>query len=169
LRNVLISTLTRNTDTLFMHYRHTQIGYVMIVCGAIAVFIALEIFYRKATAMAMLGGLAAIFIMMGLFATLTVEIRDGFLKFRFGLGLIRKKLKIAEIESCEIVKNPWYYGWGIHATGKGWVYNVSGFDAVEMFMSDGRRLRLGSDEAELLRKAILTAKMENPKNQKQIP
>jgi hypothetical protein len=143
-----------------MHYKHTQIGYVMIVCGAIALFFALELFYRKASATALLGGMATIFIIMGLFAALTVEIRDGFLKFRFGLGLIRKKLKISAIESCTIVKNPWYYGWGIHATGKGWVYNVSGFDAVEIFMSDGRRLRIGTDEPELLRKAILTAQME---------
>ena len=140
----------------------------MIVCGAVALFIALEVFYRKASATSMLGGLAAIFIIMGLFATLMVEIRDGFLKFRFGLGLIRKKLKIAEIESCEIVRNPWYYGWGIHATRKGWVYNVSGFEAVEIFMSDGRRLRIGTDEPELLRKAILTAKMETHKKSKNI-
>lgn len=143
-----------------MPYKHTQIGYFMILCGALALVIALEVFYRKATLTTMLGGLAAIFMIMSLFATLTVEIRDGFLKFRFGLGLIRKRLKIAEIESCEIVRNPWYYGWGIHATGKGWVYNVSGFDAVEIFMKDGRRLRIGTDEPELLRKAILTARME---------
>ena len=139
----------------------------MIVCGAIALFIALEVFYRKASASSMLGGLAVIFLIMSLFATLTVEIRDGFLRFRFGLGLIRKKLKIAEIESCEVVRNPWYYGWGIHATGKGWVYNVSGFEAVEIFLSDGRRLRIGTDEPELLRKAILTAKMEDRKSIKQ--
>ena len=149
-----------------MPYKHTQIGYFMIVCGAIALVIALEIFFRKATVTSMLGGLAAIFVIIGLFATLTVEIRDGLLRFRFGLGLIRKKLKIAEIESCEVVRNPWYYGWGIHATGKGWVYNVSGFEAVEIFMSDGRRLRIGTDEPDLLRKAILTAKMETRKGQR---
>jgi hypothetical protein len=149
-----------------MHYKHTQIGYFMIVCGAIALVIALEVFFRKATVTSMLGGLAAIFVIIGLFATLTVEIRDGLLRFRFGLGLIRKKLKIAEIESCEVVRNPWYYGWGIHATKKGWVYNVSGFEAVEIFMSDGRRLRIGTDEPELLRKAILTAKMEARETQR---
>jgi hypothetical protein len=149
-----------------MHYKHTQIGYFMIVCGAIALVIALEVFFRKATLTSMLGGLAAIFVIIGLFATLTVEIRDGLLRFRFGLGLIRKKLKIAEIESCEVVRNPWYYGWGIHATGKGWIYNVSGFEAVEIFMSDGRRLRIGTDEPDLLRKAILTAKMETRKGQR---
>jgi hypothetical protein len=138
----------------------------MIVCGAIALVIALEVFFRKATVTSMLGGLAAIFVIIGLFATLTVEIRDGLLRFRFGLGLIRKKLKIAEIESCEVVRNPWYYGWGIHATGKGWIYNVSGFEAVEIFMSDGRRLRIGTDEPDLLRKAILTAKMEARRTQR---
>lgn len=38
--------------------------------------------------MAMFGGMATI---MGLFAALNAEVRDGFLKFRFGFGLIRKK------------------------------------------------------------------------------
>jgi hypothetical protein len=149
-----------------MPYKHTQIGYFMIVCGAVALVIALEVFYRRASMATMIGGLATIFAIVGLFATLTVEIRDGLLKFHFGLGLIRKKLQVAEIETCEVVRNPWYYGWGIHATGKGWVYNVSGFDAVEIFMSDGRRLRIGTDEPDLLRMAVLTAKMETKKKQR---
>lgn len=144
-----------------MDYKHTQIGYVMIVCGIAALFAALELSFRKMSGLALLGGMGTIFVIVGLFATLTVEVRGGFLKFRFGPGLIRKTLKIAEIESCEIVRNPWYYGWGIHATSKGWIYNVSGFEAVEIFMSDGRRLRLGTDEPELLRKVILEAQ-KNP-------
>ncbi len=129
----------------------------MIGCGAVAFFIALEFFFRKTSGFSVLGGLAAIFLIVGLFATLTVEVRDGLLKFHFGPGLIRKTLKISEIESCEIVRNPWYYGWGIHATSKGWIYNVSGFEALEIFMKDGRRLRIGTDEPEILRKVIVEA------------
>ena len=138
-----------------MEYKHTQIGYVILFLGAAAFFIALEMFFRKASGVSLLIGLTAILLMVGLFGTLTVEIRDGLLKFRFGLGLIRKNLKIEAIETCEIVKNPWYYGWGIHATSKGWIYNVSGFQAVEIFMNDGRRLRLGTDEPEILRRVII--------------
>jgi len=140
-----------------MDYKHTQIGYVILSFGAMALFIALEMFFRKANGASLLIGLAAILLMMGLFGTLTVEIRNGLLKFRFGPGLIRKTLKIAAIESCAIVRNPWYYGWGIHATSKGWIYNVSGFQAVEIFMNDGRRLRLGTDEPEILRRVIIEA------------
>jgi hypothetical protein len=153
-------------ELISMKYKHTQIGYVILFCGAAAFFIALEVFFRKASGVSLLVGLAAILLIMGLFATLTVEIRDGWLKFGFGLGLIRKTLRIADIESCEIVRNPWYYGWGIHATSKGWIYNVSGFQAVEIFVNDGRRLRLGTDEPELLRKAILTAQMETRQDEK---
>jgi hypothetical protein len=140
-----------------MEYKHTQIGYVTLSLGAAAFFIALELFFRKASGVSLLIGLTAILLMVGLFGTLTVEIRDGLLKFRFGLGLIRKNLKIGAIETCEIVKNPWFYGWGIHATSKGWIYNVSGFQAVEIFMKDGRRLRIGTDEPEILRRVIIEA------------
>jgi hypothetical protein len=52
------------------------------------------------------------------------------------------------------VTNPWYYGWGIRWTPKGPLYNVSGFEAVEIRMLSGKSFRIGTDEPDLLRQAI---------------
>jgi hypothetical protein len=35
-----------------------------------------------------------------------------------------------------------------------WIYNVSGFDAVELRMTDGRMYRIGTDEPHELEAAI---------------
>ena len=35
-----------------------------------------------------------------------------------------------------------------------WIYNVSGFDAVEIMTRKGKRIRIGSDEAGKLEEAI---------------
>jgi hypothetical protein len=35
-------------------------------------------------------------------------------------------------------------------TGNGWLYNVSGWEAVEVRFKNGKRFRLGSDEAKKL-------------------
>jgi hypothetical protein len=37
-------------------------------------------------------------------------------------------------------------GWGIRITTRGMLYNVSGRDAVEIRLDDGRRFRLGTDD-----------------------
>jgi hypothetical protein len=49
------------------------------------------------------------------------------------------------------------YGWGIHYYGKGWLYNVAGLDAVEIRLTSGRRLRIGTDEPEVPCEAISRA------------
>jgi len=54
----------------------------------------------------------------------------------------------------QIVRNPWYYGSGIHLTPYGWLYNISGFDTVQITMSGGKSFKIGTDEPVGLEKAI---------------
>jgi hypothetical protein len=100
-------------------------------------------------------------IMMGiaalLFYSLTVEIDATHLIFRFGIGLIRKRIPLAEIVEVRPVRNSWLYGWGIHRTPHGWLYNVSGWEAVEITLTSGKHLRLGTDEPQRLMQVLLAA------------
>lgn len=89
-----------------------------------------------------------------LFSSLTVCIEEGWLKWSFGPGLIRKKVPLADIESAEPVRNSWSCGWGIHYTPGGWLYNVSGMEAVRIVIKNGKRFRLGTDEPRELAEAI---------------
>jgi hypothetical protein len=43
---------------------------------------------------------------------------------------------------------------GIHLTPCGWLYNVSGFDAVAITLRDGRKFALGTDDPHGLVAAI---------------
>ena len=82
-----------------------------------------------------------------LFCRLTVEVNDAFVAIRFGPGVIRKKWRLAEIDSCTPVRNRWWHGWGIHWIGRHtWLFNVSGWDAVELRVKDGKIIRIGTDE-----------------------
>jgi hypothetical protein len=65
---------------------------------------------------------------------------------RFGIGVIRKKFPVTGIETAGVVRNPWYYGWGIRKTPEGWLYNVSGLLAVELRMKSGEKYRIGTDD-----------------------
>ena len=137
-------------------YRHTQIGWVMLVSlGGAMLFLA-------ALAARMTGHpvfmarvvLAILLVSLLLFANLTVIVDDESIHLRFGIGLIRKTFQLADVKSAQPVRNSWLYGWGIHYGPGGWLYNVSGFGAVELQMRNGSHCRIGTDEPEKLCEAI---------------
>ena len=139
-----------------MHeYQHTQSG-TLILC-------------TLGSAAVITGGIAAFFSLIPgwvmlplvvcayLFSSLTVKVSREQVTLRFGPGLIKKSFAVIDICNVEIVRNHWYYGWGIKLTPHGWLYNVSGFEAVEIQLQNRRKYRIGTDEPRELHAAIQTA------------
>jgi hypothetical protein len=100
------------------------------------------------------------------YATLTVEVDAQRIRARFGIGLIRKSIDLADIVRCDVVRTPSWWGWGMHWTPSGWLYNVSGRAAVRLQMSTERPVMLGSDEAERLKAAIDARLVQRKPNEK---
>lgn len=98
--------------------------------------------------------LAILVVGLALFHNLTVAVSTEWVTWRFGLGLIHKRIAIGRIQRARIIKTRWYHGWGIHHTGRGWLYNVSGFDAIELHLQDGQIVQIGTDEPQQLLRAI---------------
>lgn len=135
-------------------YRHTQTGYLVLVAvggGALcaAAVMALTGFHWLPLSVALL-----LWVCLVLFSSLTVTVDAEKIVARFGPGVIRKTFLLSDVESCEAVRNQWYWGWGIRWIVHGWLYNVSGLSAVELRMKSGRRNRIGTDEPGELQKAI---------------
>jgi hypothetical protein len=84
------------------------------------------------------------------FNSLTVEITSDELRWRFGPGIIAKRVALAEIVSARSVQTNFLEGWGIHLSRFGWLYNVSGHGAVAIVLRNGRKFALGTDEPEVL-------------------
>ena len=139
---------------MIQRYQHTQIGYLVIVALSIPLLCTVYLLTIYGFNWIAFAVLIILGVSLALFATLTVEIAQDVLEVRFGPGLIRKSLLLKDIESCQVVENPWYYGWGIRLTPHGWLYNVSGSRAVELKMKSGRKYRIGTDDAEGLGQAV---------------
>lgn len=147
-------------------YKHTQIGYLMLmVTLAVLVLFAWVQNTTRAEPPSVDSGpnfaisaiMALILFMLASFTTLTVSIDDSLLRIKFGLGIFRKKFLLEDIVSVKPVKNHWYYGWGI----RGWlwprkmlIYNVSGFEAAEITLKNGKIYRIGTDAQDDLVAAI---------------
>ncbi|HTL79849.1 MAG TPA: hypothetical protein VL136_10625 [Candidatus Babeliales bacterium] len=133
-------------------YEHTQFGHV-IIWSLLAIILVASggLIGHRATPVIVS---TILLVCLVLFYRLKISIEDDTLSASFGLGVIRKKVRLAEIASCEPIRIRWWYGWGIHLTPRGWLYNVSGFDAVAITLHDGKKLALGTDDPNGLATAI---------------
>jgi len=103
--------------------------------------------------------MVSILFILASFTSLTTSIDKNCLQIKFGYGIFKKKFLLSEIVVVKQVKNHWYYGWGIRLwlLPKMWIYNVSGFDAVEIIMKNGKVYRIGTDSPGGLETAIKQA------------
>jgi hypothetical protein len=143
-------------------YRHTQIGWTLIVLVVAVVVAELTIVAFSAPqgtlAVALSGALVAVVaVMLALFSTLTVAVDDRALRLWFGLGSLRRDVMLADVTSARKVRNHWYAGWGVRIIPRGRLYNVGGLDAVELQMDNGRVVRVGTDQPDALLAAIKAA------------
>ncbi len=143
-------------------YRHTQrsavalfllsvaavlpIGFLVIGVGS-----PMPVGARITLLVASLAMLVSAFV----FSSLTIAIRDGQLSWWFGPGVVKKTVPLSTIVSAEPTTTSLLAGWGIHLTMRGWLYNVSGRQAVLVTQEDGKRFLLGTDEPDSLAQAIL--------------
>jgi hypothetical protein len=144
------------------HYRHTQVGWVMLGSAAALVGLGWVVLPAPAPVAARLPLFLIAALLALVFGTLTVEVEHEAIRLRFGIGLIRKTISLREVQACREVRNPFYVGWGIRLTPMGVIWNVSGFDAVELARPEGKRFRIGTDEPTALAAAITTAKGSFP-------
>lgn len=142
-------------------YYHTQpnfaggnkITYLLVALTLIGfaaiVFAPLPLYMRPLILV-----LAILALVNAAFSSLTVAISQEKLEFWFGVGIWHKRHHLYDIAACAVVKNSWWNGWGIRWTPHGWLYNVAGSDAVEILFTNGKKIRIGTDEPQRLADAI---------------
>ena len=133
-------------------YQHTQPGPFItgVMLLMFVIMLLLGLFVQRPFLIT-----APLLLLVGwLFHSLTIEIAGNELRWRFGPGLISKRVPLSEIAKVKIVRTKFFDGWGIHLGRFGWLYNVSGYDAVAITLRSGKQFALGSDEPEALAEAI---------------
>jgi ABC-type polysaccharide/polyol phosphate export permease len=107
-----------------IHYRHTQVSWPAVVPLATVMLVLGGLFTWVQLVGPLLLVVGVTTVILLLFGTMTVVVDD--------------------------TSNPWYYGWGIHFIPGGVLYNASGLSAIELQLTNGRVVRIGTDEPEAL-------------------
>jgi len=134
--------------------KYTQIGtfsILVMVPFFILSLLMIVLFGLKEPILLLTLGFVALTLLTCLliFYKLTIIIDDTYVTFKLGIGIIQGKYNVAEIESCKSVRNDPLSGVGIRIIRDGWLYNVTGFGAIELtFKNGGRKVRIGTDKAD---------------------
>lgn len=141
-----------------MDYRHTQFGPPFLRFGVLAFLIGIGVISAVAGSWPGVAVVAVTGLIVGaamfVFSRFTVEATDEALIASFGWGWPRRVLRWDEASAVRIVRNSWWYGFGIRWFPGGTLWNVWGLDAVEFDLVKGSKLRIGTDEPERLLAAL---------------
>lgn len=158
LSRVGVMANTRNTS--ISEYKEFTFGW-LIFAFIIPIHAVLTYFYLNSPGVNGMGFneylvVTFVFILVCiLFYGLTTKINSEAIIVSFGVGLIRKKIKLDRIRSVKTVRSPWYYGWGLRIIPGGMLYNISGFEGVELTFHDTNRImRIGTKDSLRLKNEI---------------
>ena len=162
----LASVFEVDADTLvwrdggYQAYKHKQWGTVTFLSIAVLAATILAINdWLQVLPPPVLGVLFGVLTIVAIiFSSMTIEVNESEVSWFFGPGIFKKQISLEEIGNCRKVKNPIWMGFGIHAFGTGWIYNVSGLLGIEIELKGGSFIRLGTNQPNYLVQAIVDAK-----------
>ncbi len=137
-----------------MDYDHTQTSPLFLLLAAIGIgfFVGGSQADGQKLSLALFSIGAVWFLLALSFRQLICRDEGDHLRISFGpLPIFRRKLLYARLEKVEVSRSRLLDGWGIHlCTRGGWVWNLWGFDCVDIDFTGGKKLRLGTDDPESL-------------------
>ena len=142
-----------------VHYQHRQRSRPVVVsCIAMTAILIAPLLYpsgRQAPFAAILvAALALELVAHYLLFSLTVEVSAHELSWYFGPGVWRRRVARSSIAHVARVRLPWWYGIGVKYTPRAWVYLVAPGAGVEVALTNGEAVRIGTDDAEGLLTAL---------------
>jgi hypothetical protein len=132
------------------HVQYAPLYWLMLAPAFFLMWAAIVLANSNEEALALL----AVSALIGLVAYSMHHMRvydDGdALVLRYGpIPLFRKRTLYGRIAAVERDRSNVLDGWGIHwVPGRGWTYNLWGFDCVRLTLTNGRTVRIGTDDPE---------------------
>jgi hypothetical protein len=137
-----------------MQYDHTQNAplHLILVAVGIAMLGGGWLTQEWIARIILLSSGALLLLLAQCFRQLSVTDEGDRLLISFGpWPLFRRRILYADIERVERNRTKILDGWGIHLSPSGgWTWNLWGFDCVDVYFKKGRKIRIGTDDAEAL-------------------
>lgn len=88
------------------------------------------------------------------FSGLRTSVGPHTIEVAFRFGRPQRTIALGQVVRAEVVRNKWWYGWGVRWIPGGTMWNVWGLDAVQLDLAGQRSFRIGTDDPDGLVAAI---------------
>ncbi len=134
-------------------YDHTQwapMYWLMLVPALVVLFVSVLVENDTSTTFGLTLVTVLLLVVAYSFRSLRVVDEGNALALQFGpIPLFRKRFTYTDIVSADRDQSSVIDGWGIHwVPGRGWTYNLWGFDCVRLTLTGIRTARVGTDDPE---------------------
>jgi len=141
-------------------YKHTQIGKMLVSVVGITALITglagvLALEYLELAPIIIIFSISGILLIcLMLFSTLTITVKEDYISIKYGIGLIKKKFQIKDLDNWQAISYKGGYGFGPRLTSEGWFFNVANSGAVKFSFKDNKAFFVGTNEPYELVSAI---------------
>ena len=137
-------------------YEHSQAGppaaWILLCCWWIPV-VLIPARNDPGRVLPFLGFFILLSVVYAGFLRLTVTVTRSEIFLAYTFGWPRRRIDRGRITSAVPHRIPWWYGFGIRRTPKGWMWNVWGLSTVLVTLTD-REFLIGTDDPEGLATAL---------------
>lgn len=124
-------------------------GIVLLATAGVSGWMYVQSGYRFNSEMiALIYPIIIIVVSASMLSKLEIIVSDKFVEYKFGGGMWSGKYKITDIKSVQHISYEIPVGFGMHIIDRGWIYNVSGKEVVELELNNGKRVQIGTDKPE---------------------
>jgi hypothetical protein len=93
--------------------------------------------------------IATFIVCLGIvFSTMTIDVSDDAVEWWFTFGILHQRVAMSEIQFATSTRVSLLNGLGIRTNGRDWLWIVSGSNAVTLELRNGKKIGLGSPEAQ---------------------
>ncbi len=135
-----------------MRYEHIQSAplYLLLLLSGLGMNLGACFVPDRTIQIVFIASGIGLILLAGTFKHLAVRDNDDHLLIAFGpLPLFRRRIRFSQIERFEATRSSILDGWGIHLSlSGGWTWNLWGFDCVDVWYNNGRKIRIGTDDPE---------------------
>ena len=144
-------------DQVTLPYKRMQVGLLMLLVLVPPTLYAASLGVQTGWHPVAVFALVVLLLALAALHAMTVRVDAREITVRLGFVPYAVRLKVAEIETAQRVRNEVRQLWGARPLDGGWMFSVSWLDAVELKMHDGSVYRIGTDRPDELLAAIEAA------------
>jgi len=144
-----------------------QFGTLQVVIfGILLILFSFETYYigfSETSGLIYVGLSVLMLVCLLTFYRIVIEVDENYITFKLGIGLFKKTYQINDLTSCSSVRCSFISGFGIRKIANGWLYNVSGLDAIELKFNDRKDIiRIGTNKSDEIASLVSSFIKETP-------